>query len=203
VDPEEAIHFDDLPFQEARPRLDAATETWLENGSWKGEMQEVVWDEDGEVMKMASRPATWQAPNPNSSTHRLFLYPDAMYAFYPKMLPSVGDQENTFSSGARFEMGGLMRDSLEFRRLVLRYSNSGQVTSLTKEVYRPGDDSDFDFLRRNSISMRRSGHRRSEARHSMDEDRKVGQAEGRAARLDTAMRRAQSHAAAVVPAVLR
>ena len=48
------------------------------------------------------------------------------------------------------------RDSLEFRRLVLRYSSNGQVTSLTKEVYRPEDDTDFEFLRRNSTSVRRS-----------------------------------------------
>jgi hypothetical protein len=44
--------------------------TWLEKGSYKGEMKEVVWDEEGEMMKLPTRPATWSPPDPHSKTHR-------------------------------------------------------------------------------------------------------------------------------------
>ena len=30
----------------------------------------MVWDEDGEMMKLPTRPATWSPPNPASPTHR-------------------------------------------------------------------------------------------------------------------------------------
>ena len=33
-------------------------------------MTEVVWDEDGEMMKLPTRPAIWSPPNPASPTHR-------------------------------------------------------------------------------------------------------------------------------------
>ena len=42
----------------------------------------------------------------------------------------------------------------DFRRLILRYSLAGHVTSLTKELYRCRGS--FEFEKRLSISMRRS-----------------------------------------------
>lgn len=51
-------------------RLDPQANMWLEGGRFKGEMEEIVWDEDGDQMRLPTRPATWSAPPKNSSTHR-------------------------------------------------------------------------------------------------------------------------------------
>ncbi len=51
-------------------RLSRDVSSWLDQGSYKGEMKEVVWDEDGEMLKLPTRPATWTAPDTNSTSHR-------------------------------------------------------------------------------------------------------------------------------------
>jgi len=51
-------------------RLSGDVSSWLDQGSFKGEMKEVVWDEEGEMIKLPTRPATWSPPDPNSTTHR-------------------------------------------------------------------------------------------------------------------------------------
>ena len=58
-------------FQDASAacRLDSECKHWMDGGSFRGEMSEVVWDEDGDIEKLPTRPATWSPPVP-SSTHR-------------------------------------------------------------------------------------------------------------------------------------
>lgn len=51
-------------------RLRSDVSEWLEGGSFKGEMREVVWDEEGDSLKLPTRPATWTPPDQASSTHR-------------------------------------------------------------------------------------------------------------------------------------
>lgn len=52
------------------PRLDEDVHLWLDHGSYKGEMAEAVWDDEGEMLKLPPRPAKWLAPDVDSSTHR-------------------------------------------------------------------------------------------------------------------------------------
>lgn len=56
----------------------------MERGSFKGEMSEIVWDEDGDMLRLPTRPATWSPPVETSShTHRSFL---AMQHIEPKLV---------------------------------------------------------------------------------------------------------------------
>lgn len=55
------------------------------------------------------------------------------------------------------------RAEQEFRRLVLRYAPAGFITSLTKEVFKPHGD--FDFEKRRSTNVRRSQDLRHNVRH--------------------------------------
>lgn len=51
-------------------------------------------------------------------------------------------------------VAGLCSEKQEFRRLILRYAPNGQVTSLTKELFKPCGS--FDYEKRASTSIRRS-----------------------------------------------
>ena len=51
-------------------------------------------------------------------------------------------------------VAGLCSEKQQFRRLILRYAPNGQVTSLTKELFKPCGS--FDYEKRASTSIRRS-----------------------------------------------
>ncbi|KAK9818828.1 hypothetical protein WJX74_007859 [Apatococcus lobatus] len=137
IRPSEPIHLDAMPFPELRPALHADPEKWLEHGDWEGTMSEVIWDDDGEMLRLRTRPAIWTPPDPHSKDHRLIRYEDAMYGFYPTTLPSFNKQDQlpTYKNVVRFEIGGLMRAVDEFRRVLLRYKVNGTAESLAVEWY--------------------------------------------------------------------
>ncbi len=69
--------------------------------------------------------------------HRLQLYPDRMYGYWPEQLPaSDANVTPSFANDVRFEVGGFLREREEFHRIVLRYTVAGHAESLTHEVYR-------------------------------------------------------------------
>ena len=37
---------------------------WMDGGTWKGIMHEMIWDEDGEILALRPRPAAWHPPPP-------------------------------------------------------------------------------------------------------------------------------------------
>ncbi|DBA71299.1 TPA: hypothetical protein ACH3X2_011114 [Trebouxia sp. C0005] len=126
-------------------RLDADPANWMDGGSWEGTMSDLLWDEDGEMFRCSSRPAAWHPPNKMTgrqshdsllSLKRLLLYPDMMYGYYPERLPPTQGEADK-RRGVRIEMGGMMRSEKVFRRLILRYAATGEVLSVTEEVYRP------------------------------------------------------------------
>ena len=43
-------------------RLPEDVSTWLDGGAWTGTMQELIWDEDGEILALRPRPAAWRPP---------------------------------------------------------------------------------------------------------------------------------------------
>ncbi|KAK9812635.1 hypothetical protein WJX72_000997 [[Myrmecia] bisecta] len=137
INPSQPIHFaEHRPDETPRPRLDSDVQKWMDGGQWKGTLTEAIWDEDGDYMQLRPRPAVWSPPSRQS--HKLFLYPDAMYGLYPEVLPMVDETaEPTFSNSVRFEVGGMMRDREEFQRITLCYSVSGRAESIIWEVYRP------------------------------------------------------------------
>ena len=51
-------------------RLDADPEKWLAHGEWEGTMSEVIWDDDGEMLRLRNRPAIWSPPDPQSKDHK-------------------------------------------------------------------------------------------------------------------------------------
>lgn len=147
LDPEQKIDFAQQPMKEARPRLDADPANWMDGGSWEGTMTDLLWDEDGEMFRCSPRPAAWNPPNKMTGREsvdslltlkRLLLYPDMMYGYYPERLPTNREAAEK-RKGVRIEMGGMMRSEKVFRRIILRYSASGEALSATEEVYRPGN----------------------------------------------------------------
>ncbi|KAK9842046.1 hypothetical protein WJX81_005876 [Elliptochloris bilobata] len=136
VEPAGHIDFAAQPRKEARGRLAARPEEWLAEGTWRGTMQEAVWDEDGDMLMLRPRPAVWCPPDPQREGFRLQLYPDRMYGYWPEVLPA-NDAAATpsFANDLRFEMGGMLREGegAEFHRLVLRYTVAGHAESLTHE----------------------------------------------------------------------
>jgi hypothetical protein len=51
-------------------RLDRDPQRWLQ-GRWEGQLVDVVWDEDGEMVRVPRpRPAVWQPPDRNRYTHK-------------------------------------------------------------------------------------------------------------------------------------
>lgn len=140
VDLDGPINMDKLPVHETRPRLDPDPRQWLD-GRWEGSLVDIVWDEDGEMVRLPPRPAAWSPPDPQRTSHKLFLLPDMMYGWYTvPTLPAV--ESETMSNPQnhiRFEVGGMMRSKQLFRRVILRYSINGQMESISEEVWRPED----------------------------------------------------------------
>lgn len=145
VEPDGKLEFAQQPMKEPRPKLDSDPSNWMDGGTWEGVMTDLLWDEDGEMFKCSPRPAAWHPPGKPTgkqshdsllSLKRLLIYPDMMYGFYPLRLPSTNEQAK-IRKGVRMEMGGMMRSKKEFRRIILRYSATGEALSLTEEVYRP------------------------------------------------------------------
>jgi hypothetical protein len=91
-------------------RLDSDPNNWL-GPEWRGRMREIVWDEDGDMLQLRSRPARWDPPDVKQLSSSLFLYPDMMYGWYPRRLQQAGkDPRAAFASTSiRFEMGGMLR----------------------------------------------------------------------------------------------
>ena len=54
-------------------RLPADPKAWLSTGEYRGEMSELIWDEDGEAMKLPTRPTNYVPPNTQSPDHRYTL----------------------------------------------------------------------------------------------------------------------------------
>ena len=53
-----------------RCRLEGTPSLWMEGDRWEGSMTDIVWDEDGEMLRLPPRPAVWTPPDPLSPTHR-------------------------------------------------------------------------------------------------------------------------------------
>ena len=45
-------------------RLAEDPQQWMDGGTWKGIMHEMIWDEDGEILALRPRPAAWHPPPP-------------------------------------------------------------------------------------------------------------------------------------------
>ena len=45
-------------------RLPEDESRWMDGGTWKGVMHEMIWDEDGEILALRPRPAAWHPPPP-------------------------------------------------------------------------------------------------------------------------------------------
>lgn len=145
LDPSGPVSFAEQPLQEARGKLEGDPTLWMDGGTWEGTMIDVLWDEDGEMCRCSPRPAEWVPPAIPSgrksmdsllALKRLFLYPDMMYGYFPERLPATADAAQQ-RRGVRLEIGGMMRTKREFRRTILRYTATGEVASLTEEVYHP------------------------------------------------------------------
>lgn len=148
LEPDRPIEFDSQPRKEARPMLDPDPSTWMDGGSWEGVMQDLLWDDEGEMYRCSPRPAAWFPPAKKTgrpsmdsllSLKRLLLYPDMMYLYCPEKLPSTREAAE-MRRGVRVEYGGMMRTERCFRRIILRYSATGEASGLTEEVYRPKDN---------------------------------------------------------------
>lgn len=157
INPERAIQFRDEDIAEERPRLPQDPAEWLDP-NWKGVMVEMLWDDDGLMSALRPRPVSWTAPDAKATTHKLFLYPDGMYAYYPVRIPTAEESSQGVGSmhtGARFEIGGAMRSCQEFRRIILRYGPSGVAESLRLEVFAPEKfERQFSGRSRKSLDIR-------------------------------------------------
>jgi len=56
-----------LVYIETCCRLSVNTADWMP-GKWTGQLVDIVWDEDGEMVRLPPRPAAW-APPPHRSNH--------------------------------------------------------------------------------------------------------------------------------------
>ncbi|KAK9867171.1 hypothetical protein WJX84_000431, partial [Apatococcus fuscideae] len=137
IRPSQPIDFRELPTHPLRPRLSADPSTWL-TGSWQGVMQEGIFDEDGNMIRVKARPTQWHPPDEHDPEYTLVRYPDSVYGYFPRKLPSlIHSDDCTQSNSISFEVGGIMREVREFRRMILRYSGDGKPESLTMEWYSP------------------------------------------------------------------
>lgn len=50
-------------------RLDQDPGKWIP-ADWEGRMREIVWDSDGDMLQLRSRPTSWEPPASRSSYHR-------------------------------------------------------------------------------------------------------------------------------------
>ena len=57
-------------------RLAEDPHQWMDGGTWKGVMHEMIWDEDGEILALRPRPAAWHPP-PSRPDYRCCLVPRA------------------------------------------------------------------------------------------------------------------------------
>ncbi|KAK9818802.1 hypothetical protein WJX74_001883 [Apatococcus lobatus] len=137
VRPAEAINLDDLPIYPMRPRLNHDPAGWLLDSFDQGVMQEAIFDEDGNMLRIKARPTTWVPPDVSDPEYTLVTYPDSVYGYFPTRIPHLDPGEGGYGRSVRFEVGGLMREVKEFRRLILRYSGDGKAESLTMEWYSP------------------------------------------------------------------
>lgn len=54
-------------------RLDPNPQKWLA-GRWEGFLVDIVWDEDGEMVRLPPRPAAWSPPDPKRHSHKYALH---------------------------------------------------------------------------------------------------------------------------------
>eukprot|EP00884_Botryococcus_braunii_P006348 jgi/Botrbrau1/15714/Bobra.4_1s0085.2 len=79
VDPNQPIDFASQPQRSERPRLDENPKTWFPS-SWEGRMREIVWDSDGDMLQLRSRPASWEPPD---SQNKAYRWPPAFFLPFP------------------------------------------------------------------------------------------------------------------------
>lgn len=51
-------------------RLEEDPQDWVSPLHQSGFLREVIWEEDGEMIDLGSRPSVWSPPEPDSPTHR-------------------------------------------------------------------------------------------------------------------------------------
>ncbi|KAK9818837.1 hypothetical protein WJX74_010622 [Apatococcus lobatus] len=152
----ESLDMNGMPYPDPRSRLHEDPQEWLPDSHQSGFIQELIWDEDGQMIRLEERPSIWHPPKASDPTSRLIRYEDAVYAHYPAALPSATEQQQlaTSSNLVRIEFGGRMRHVNEFRRVVLRFKVGGPLESLSYEWH-------AQFLNSSSgarLSCRPGGH---------------------------------------------
>ncbi|KAK9843070.1 hypothetical protein WJX74_006527 [Apatococcus lobatus] len=153
VRPSSPIDINTMPFPDPRPRLEEDPQEWLPHMHQSGHLREVIWEEDGEMIDLGSRPTIWSPPAEDAN-HRLIRFEDSMYALYPVHLPSRQEQQSvpTLMNSVRIEVGGMMRHVNQFRRVVLRFKVNGILSGIRHECF-PQPDSHMRRSHRTSFSV--------------------------------------------------